>query len=418
MSAPRLIFYSHDGCGLGHLRRNLAIAAAVTGEAPESSVLLLTGCVELGAHGLAPNVEIVALPALKKLGNGRYGGRRLPVSGTELRSLRAGLIRAAVESFRPDVLLIDKHPMGVRGELRPALASLPYWGGQAVLGLRDILDDPATVREEWSRDRVVEFTEARCRRLLIYGNPDVFDFAGEYGLPASLERRASYCGYVVHPDAARSVGPVDALPAVATRRSGRPAVLAATGGGEDGRRLLETFLEAARVAPWDAVVVAGPQSSPANQRALRQLAVVAGVEFHASVPDLSSWLPHVDALVCMGGYNTLSEALSSGTPTLCVPRAYPRSEQLIRARSFASRGLLRLVEPEQLSAAHVRSEVTALLGSDRRAIAARAHASLGFGGARLAANALLELATGSLAGSSPGRGALAAVADTAAVQAL
>ena len=28
MSAPRFILYSHDGCGLGHLRRNLAIAAA------------------------------------------------------------------------------------------------------------------------------------------------------------------------------------------------------------------------------------------------------------------------------------------------------------------------------------------------------------------------------------------------------
>jgi predicted glycosyltransferase len=418
MSAPRLIFYSHDGCGLGHLRRNLAIAAAVTAEAPDASVLLLTGCIELGAHGLAPNVEIVALPALKKLGNGHYGARRLPLPGTELRVLRAGLIRAAVESFRPDVLLIDKHPMGVRGELRPALASLPYWGGQAVLGLRDILDDPATVREEWARDRVIEFTEARCGRLLIYGNPDVFDFVGEYGLPESLARRARYCGYVVHPEAAKSLAPVEALPAVATRRSGRPAVLAAAGGGEDGRRLLETFLEAAQVAPWDAVVVAGPQSSPANQRALRHLALEAGAEFHASVPDLSSWLPHVDALVCMGGYNTLSEALSSGTPTLCIPRAYPRSEQLMRARSFAGLGLLRLVEPGQLSAELVRAEVTALLGSDRRAIAARTQAALGFGGARLAANALLELATGSLPGSSPARDSVAAPDTLPALQAL
>jgi predicted glycosyltransferase len=391
-TAPRFILYSHDGCGLGHLRRNLAIAAAVTREAPDASVMLLTGCIELGAQGLAPNVEIVALPALRKLGNGRYGARRLPISGAELRILRAALIRAAVESFRPDVLLVDKHPMGVRGELRPALEALPGCGGRAVLGLRDILDDPATVRDEWSHDGVIEYADAHFDRLLIYGNPEVYDFVGQYGLPDSLARRARYCGYVLHPDAARSVAPLDAVPAFAKKSVSRPTVLATAGGGEDGQRVLDTFVRAARAASWDAAVVAGPQSTPANQLALRRTAGEAGVEFHASVADLPAWLPHVDALVSMGGYNTLAEALSLGTPTLCVPRADPRTEQLMRARSFAGLDLLRLVEPGRLTPDLLRAEVETLLGSSRRDIAARAHAALGFGGARLAAHELLALA--------------------------
>jgi predicted glycosyltransferase len=385
MTAPRFILYSHDGCGLGHLRRNLAIAAALTEQAPDASVLLLTGCIELGADGLAPNVEIVALPSLRKLGNGRYGARRLPVSGNELRVLRSQIIDAAVGSFRPDVLLIDKHPMGVRGELRPAVESLREWGGRAVLGLRDILDAPATVRREWWREGVLEFTEAHCDGLLVYGNPRVFDFSAEYGLPASLDRRAHYCGYVVHPDAA----PRPALAASPTRR---PRVLATAGGGEDGWRLLEAFVEAAGAAGWNAAVVAGPQSAAARRRALRRRADAAGVAFHTYLPDLSERLPYVDALVSMGGYNTLSEALSAGTPTLCVPRAHPRSEQLIRARSFAGLGLLRMIEPERLSPRAVEAGVTALLSESRREIAVRAHATLGFGGARKAAAALLELA--------------------------
>jgi predicted glycosyltransferase len=373
----------------------------VTGEAPDASVLLLTGCIELGAHGLAPNVEIVALPALRKLGNGRYGARRLPVSGVELRILRAGLIRAAVESFRPDVLLVDKHPMGVRGELRPAVEALSECGGHAVLGLRDILDDPATVREEWSHDGVIEYADDHFDRLLIYGNPEVYDFVGQYGLPASLARRARYCGYVLHPDATQSVASLDALPAFATGSPSRPTVLATAGGGEDGQRLLEAFVRAAQATSWDAAVVAGPQSTPANQLALRRMAEEAGVEFHASVADLPAWLPHVDALVSMGGYNTLSEALSRGTPTLCVPRADPRTEQLMRARAFAGLGLLRLVEPGRLSPDLLRAEVEALLGSGRREIAARAHAALGFGGARLAARELLQLASVQTASANP-----------------
>jgi predicted glycosyltransferase len=399
LSAPRFILYSHDGCGLGHLRRNLAIAAAVTEQVPDASVVLLTGCIELGAQGLAPNVQIVSLPALRKLGNGRYGARRLPITSTELCGLRAGLISATVEAFRPDVLLIDKHPMGVRGELRPALASLPEWGGRAVLGLRDILDDPAAVREEWSRDGVIEFAEAHCDVLLIYGNPDVFDFVGEFGLPASLALRARHCGYVVHPHVARR-------PALASTSARRPRVLATAGGGEDGRRLLETFAVAAQAARWDGIMVAGPQASPADQRALRLLAAQAGVEFHAAVPDLPDWLPKVDALVSMGGYNTLSEALSLGTPTVCVPRVSPRSEQLIRARAFAKLDLLRLIEPGRLTPELVRAEVAALLAQDRRDIAGRAHASLGFDGAQVAASALLELAAGTLAARRPALQAL------------
>jgi predicted glycosyltransferase len=399
LSAPRFILYSHDGCGLGHLRRNLAIAAAVTEEAPDASVVLLTGCIELGAEGLAPNVEICSLPALRKLGNGMYGARRLPISNPELRFVRAQLISACVESFRPDVLLIDKHPMGVRGELRPALASLPMWGGRAVLGLRDILDDPATVRQEWWHDGVIEFTEAHCDGLLIYGNPRVFDLVREYGLPDSLAERARHCGYVVHPDASRRL-------ALAATPAQRPRVLATAGGGEDGRRILETFAWAARGAPWDAALVAGPQASPDDRRALRRAAADGGVEFHESVTDLPDRLPGVDALVSMGGYNTLSEALSLGTPTLCVPRAHPRSEQLIRARAFAKLGLLRLIEPDRLSPERVRAEVTALLEQDRRQIAARAHATLGFGGAQQAAKALLELAADSVTARTPALQAL------------
>jgi predicted glycosyltransferase len=387
MTASRFIFYSHDGMGLGHLRRNLAIAAALTEEDHDASVLLVTGCIELGAHWLAPNVDFVAIPGIRKLGNGRYGARRLPVSGREIRALRAAQLRAIVGSFQPDVLLIDKHPMGVRGELRQALDSLMRWNGRAVLGLRDILDDPATVRDEWESEDVIAFTEEYCDRLLVYGNPASFDFVGEYGLPRSLADRTRYCGYVVNhepPGMERYAADVGRL----TRP---PRVLASAGGGEDGRALLEAVIGAARGARWDAVVVAGPQSSPGDRDALRRMAGDARVEFHDSVPELSGWMADFDALVCMGGYNTLSEALSRGMPTLCVPRVHPRTEQLIRARLFAELDLLRVVEPWRLNPELVRSEVTALLGADRRDIAARAHESLCFDGARLAARALLEL---------------------------
>jgi predicted glycosyltransferase len=171
----RFVFYSHDGVGLGHLRRHMAIAAALTEAAPDASVLLATGCDDLGARGLAPNVDVLVLPGLRKVGNGRYSARRLPMSGREVRALRAAQLETAVRSFRPDVLLVDKHPVGVRGELRPALEVLLESGGRAVLGLRDILDDPASVAEEWAAAGVVEEMERYVDRILVYGDPRVVD---------------------------------------------------------------------------------------------------------------------------------------------------------------------------------------------------------------------------------------------------
>jgi predicted glycosyltransferase len=387
----RFVFYSHDGVGLGHLRRNLAIAAALTEAAPNASVLLATGCDELGAHGLAPNVDVLVLPGLRKVGNGRYSARRLPMSGREVRALRSAQLEAAIRSFRPDVVLVDKHPVGVRGELRPALEALRGTGGRVVLGLRDILDDAASVAEEWSASGVIEEMEHYVDRVLIYGDPRVHDLVEEYGLPASLAALSSYCGYVVNAEPARAQA-VDALPAFATRLGRRPTVLATAGGGEDGWSLLGAFVQAARDADWDAVVVCGPQLSAARRHELRALSLDSGVEFHVNEPDVGSWFSHVDALVCMGGYNTLCEATSRGTPTLCVPRVRPRREQLIRARAFARLGLLRVAEPDVLTPDLLRREVAGLLGSSRRRLAEGAQAALGFDGAAAAAAELLALA--------------------------
>lgn len=313
MAESRFVFYSHDGLG-----RDLAIAAALTEAHLGASVLLVTGRVELGARPLPPGTDLVALP----------GDRQL----------QAAAMSVIVDSFGPDVLLVDE----------PALASLPEWDGRTALGLSDFADPPA--------DDVVTLIRERCERLLVYGNSGTIDVPRAYGLPQPLGARIRYCGYVVAPDAHASD---------AARLVSRPRVLACSDGSADGRALLAAFVAAGQRARWDAAVI--PEWD------LRPVA-------------------DCDVLVCSGAYDTLSEALSRGTPTVCVPSAHPRTEQLIRARAFADLGLLRLVEPWRLNAELLGCEVAALLGADRHEIAARAHASLGFDGARMAARELLELA--------------------------
>jgi predicted glycosyltransferase len=168
-------------------------------------------------------------------------------------------------------------------------------------------------------------------------------------------------------------------------------VLATPGGGEDGAVLLAEFIRASRGAPWDAVVVCGPLASPDDQRTLAAMANEAGAALVSFVPNLSEWFSHADALVCMGGYNTLVEAAAAGVPTVCVPRVSPRTEQLIRARAFGRLGLLCCVEPEHLTPGTLAAAITRALVGDRTGLEARAGEVLHLDGARRAAEHLLGL---------------------------
>lgn len=386
----RLMLYSHDGFGLGHFRRNLLLAEAAIRRCGEANVLL--ACSAEGAEDfeLPERTDLLRLPALRKLGNGHYVGRRLSIATDEMHALRGALLEAAVASFRPHVLLADKHPAGVGGELLLALRRLRADGGRAVLGLRDVLDDPATPGE-WSTAEQIRLIDEWHDMVLVYGCPDVQTPINIDRLPARVAAKLRHTGYVV----------ADALPPARDdlpRGDGRPVVLATVGGGEDGLPMLESFLAAATDMSWSAVVVAGPQMSTSHWLLLRRSALAVGARPYRSIPLLPGWMARADAVVCMGGYNTLVEAIAVGTPTVCVPRTHPRREQLVRARAFAERGLIRIIEPEALSPARLRSAIEAALTSPRSMLAARARDTLDLDGARRSATLLLELAGGTLDG--------------------
>jgi predicted glycosyltransferase len=245
---------------------------------------------------------------------------------------------------------------------------------------------------EWAAHDLPRHIAHYYDRVLVYGSRQVLDPIVEYALPDTVAERTSFCGYVVNrkpdDDDASSLD----LPDLATRSRRRPLVLATAGGGADGFDLLRAFTEAAAGAPWEGIVVAGPQSGGDERHALRRLAATAGVAFSTFVPDLVRAFAAVDALVSMGGYNTLTEAAASGVPTVCVPRTVPRTEQLIRATAFARMGLVRLVEPHRLDGRVLRVEIARALKTPRAVVAGRAAASLGLDGAARAAAELLALA--------------------------
>ena len=337
----RIALYSHDALGLGHLRRNLAIARALSGRG--ASTLLVTGVREAGAFPAPRGVDYLTLPGWAKDGHGGYRPRHLDMTTQSLVTLRAETMRVALRAFAPDVLIVDKHPLGLDGELVPALDALHEQGTRCILGLRDVLDQPERARREWVAARSEEAVRDRFDAVWIYGDPRVYDLVERCSLGPAVRERARYTGYL---------GSGRSAPAAAESRTGRRLALCMVGGGEDGFALAEAFAQAPMPPATDGMVVTGPRMPAAQRRALRRKAgrQVEVVDF---LPAPDRVIDRADVVVSMGGYNTVCELLARDKRTLIVPRVAPRLEQLIRSRCLGRRRVVDVVHPINASPAAI-----------------------------------------------------------------
>jgi predicted glycosyltransferase len=354
MSA-RFLFYSNEMVGLGHLRRTLLMAECIAERNAEATSLILTGSLIEPFLPLPDHVDTVKLPGRARDHRGRHHAARLSIGLQHLQALRSSIAIASARAFDPDVVVVDKLPLGLGGELQPTLDVLRTAGhARLVLGLRDIEDSPERVREAWG-DEMRETIERYYDAVLVYG-PDGTPDAIECMDWGDLGVDVTHVGYLG--GAVCDRGPSD-LP--------HGYLLATAGGGGDGFELLARFAEAVRLDPpaCPIVVVAGPLMAPYQVQALR--ALLRGLDAHLFEfrPDMGRLMAGARAVVCMAGYNTVSEVMRSRKPALLVPRVRPSQEQLIRATELSRRGLQAMLHPDELTPRRLRAEIGALLRRER-----------------------------------------------------
>lgn len=386
---PRLLIYSQDGRGLGHLRRTSAIAEGFLRARPDACVLTVSDSPLGTFFGMVPNQDYLKLPSLVKSGPGEWDPLSLPISSSELLALRRDLLLSATASFRPDIVLVDHMPHGARGELLPALEALRGTDTRLVLGLRDILDAPEVVERTWRAEGARLAVEEHYDLVLVYGSRCVFDVAEQYAWRPRGARLLEYCGYVCAPYEPRKAKRVRSR-----AQGGQPdakVVVAMAGGGADAHPVMEALLdglsELRAAGPCSLVLITGPFMPATQRRALASRAQGLPVQVKTSVSDTASYIEAADVVVGMAGYNTTAEILRSGKPAVLVPRAGPSAEQRMRARLFAEHGWVQVVEPEDLTA---RTIASAVLDAVRRVVLPAAAPDLG--GLDVAVGHLLSLA--------------------------
>ncbi len=387
--AYRILIYSQDGLGLGHLRRNTLIGQKILEAAPGSNILLIADSPVAPFFRLPSGMDFIKLPSIWKIGPGQWEPTHLQMNEEDVRGLRGALLRNVLQCYQPDLLLVDHMPVGAKGELTPALEVLKQARPtcSVVLGLRDILDAREVIARVWLKEGAYEALRNYYHRVLIYGSSEIFDACGSYSLPVPPQG-IHYCGYVVNP------GPVQPAHQIrqALQVNGRKFVFVSAGGGHDGHPLMRTYLRAIRLLGSAINVVTliavGVNSSPERIRELEDEAQGLPVQIVTHVEDSLSHLAAADLVVCMAGYNTLSEVLYLKKKALVVPRAGPSAEQRMRAGLFAGRGLVEMLDPQELSPEALAQRLLLALQSEDLPVK---NGAIEMNGAGQAAGCLLEL---------------------------
>jgi predicted glycosyltransferase len=363
--SKRVMFYSHDTFGLGHIRRTQKIANAISG--PDKSVLIACSSPMANSFLSRPGIEYLNLPGFAKQMSGEYLPRSLNIPLEEFVSLRANLLLAAVRNFRPHMIIADKEPLGVKGELLPSLRYIreEKLNTKIVCGFRDILDEKVKVAEEWKRKGVPQALEEYYDSLLVYGERENFDFVSEYELSKSLAEKVVYTGYVQPKEnIEKEFFPLDFSVE-------RPLVTFTLGGGGDGWNFIDVFLKMIEVDGdnFNYVLLTGPFANmPLVERARRLEAERGNLKVIEFTSNTQGLFERSALVISMGGYNSVCELLHMQKYPLILPRVQPREEQLIRAKVFRAKGLCDYLHPADLNPESLSRKIRQMVQIDRTKI--------------------------------------------------
>ena len=345
-----VLVYAQDTRGLGHITRTLTITQRLLDAHKNAVGYIVTRSRFANTYTWPPRCDYIKIPSRKTPHTYEWPADQDEASKKHFSHLRGKLLRDAVLGLLPDLVLVDHEPLGSSGEFRDGLWALKEQSPttQFVFGLRDIMDNPERIRESWQRMGVYEALEHLYDGIAVFGEPDFYDVVEAYAIPESVRPKLHYCGYVVREQPATD-------PDLVRQQHGLPPegplVLATVGSGGDGYPVLDAALKAiqqlqARIPDLCAILLTGPfmpleQQADLMERATPACRVVTWA-------DSFQLMGAADAIVSMGGYNSLCEALVSARPLVIVPRSTHKIEQQIRAEMLAARGLARWVHPREM----------------------------------------------------------------------
>lgn len=362
-SITALVYVQHL-LGIGHLVRAGALARGL--EAAGIRVVLVSGGMPANLRG-APASRFEQLPPV------RAADETFKVLVDEAgnaidESFEARRRKRLLEIFdgeHPDVVITELYPFGrrrMRFELDALLERACALRGQhgfplIVSSVRDILVPPTDAERV---DEIVERVQRQYDLVLVHGDEAFIPFRRSFDRAGDIADVTRSTGYVLDPVPTKQ-GP-GAL--------GYDEVIVSAGGGAVGEALIHAAIGARELCSlgdrtWRVLVGHNYSEEAFNAR---RAAAPRGVVVERARDDFTQLLANCALSISQGGYNTVSEILATAARAVCLPFAGAReTEQTLRCRVLAERGLLQSVEADDVSAEQVALAVErALIASPAR----------------------------------------------------
>jgi len=362
-SIYNILMYSHDTYGLGHIRRTMAIANHLRGK--DTNVLILTGSSLASRFQFPEQVDFVRIPGMIKRTNDEYQSLSIKIDAKQALSIRTNIILATAKTFKPDLFIVDKEPLGLKKEVLPTLKWFKekHPTTKTILGLRDILDESSVIQKDWREKNVYSYLNELYNEIWVYGNKEIYDPIEMYNIPVSTHDRVKFTGYIPRKNLSQKKKK-------SVRKQYRimdedTFVLVTTGGGGDGFEVIDHFLDMhdyyPTSLPFKSMIVTGPFMPKRIREEIKKRAQKFGIKTVPFHPRMEELIIAADLVISMGGYNTICEILTQQTPALIIPREYPRQEQLIRAKRLKSQGLLDYIPWTEVTPQKLREKVFSLI---------------------------------------------------------
>lgn len=349
-----VLFYVQHLLGSGHLRR-IALIARAFQRLSSLPLTIVRGGFPIDEVDFG-GARVVQLPPAR-VADARFApildDTGAPIT-EDWKQHRAKLLYQLFQEISPRVLLTESYPFGRRAfrfELIPLLELARQTNTMVLSSVRDILVAPSKPQR---LQTTVNLIRHFYHRVLVHGDPKLIPFGATFTLADQIADRICYTGYVAE---RASVSKIDE-PRLESpwfenpRFENHPEVVVSVGGGAVGAPLLQATLEArarsilAR-APWR--LLCGSELPPSSFDKLHQQATDRiTIERHRN--DFPALLHGCILSISQAGYNTTLDILRARCPAVLVPFAQGgQSEQIIRARLLAQRGLVQLLEESNLT---------------------------------------------------------------------
>lgn len=299
MKRLRILGYAINGRGLGHLVRQLAILRWVRRYGALLGVN--TECWLLTTSEADTLARREGIPAFKLPSKAMM--RDASIDPTRWLAVSRQWVMNTVAGLAPDVLIVDTFPGGSFGELLAVLETVPV----RVLVARAV------------KDNIAE-DEAYRALLPLYHKTIVPDERGVG--PILLREREE----LLDRAAARA--------ALGITRERAVYITLGGGGDEAAARVLPPLTDALTARGWHVVVGAGPLYAGPERRGPH----ITWMDRYVPVELLAG----VDAAVSAGGYNSVTELMFVGVPTVFLPQPRIADDQDGRARAAVAAGAARI----------------------------------------------------------------------------